>query len=276
MYIPTTEKGKMSKQTKFCLVIAAALLLLPASALATASSSRDVSQLNNASSSPVLDFGIVVPTTGTISYNGGKKGGAFNPLVGKHIDVDYVIGEFTPQHNFVKLSLVNAFVSFQTGNFFGSTLTSWEFGGGGFITLTADCIDLNHDGDSTCDLSGDLLTHGAPLMTGSWDGATVTETTPKKKTFKLTAGLIDDRIWQPLLGYYGLQNPPGLGSLEGDFNLAFIAGNNPPNSFNSSTVLSGDFADPNIPKSPEPASLLLFGTGLIGVAGLVRRKLRSR
>jgi hypothetical protein len=44
--------------------------------------------------------------------------------------------------------------------------------------------------------------------------------------------------------------------------------------FNGSTTISSGDTNFTTATVPEPGSLSLFGTGLIGIAGLVRRKLR--
>ncbi|HEU0049207.1 MAG TPA: hypothetical protein VFQ43_16575, partial [Nitrososphaera sp.] len=43
---------------------------------------------------PIIDFGLVAPTGGTISYAGGAA-----PLLGTNIQVDNVVGLDTPDHN---------------------------------------------------------------------------------------------------------------------------------------------------------------------------------
>lgn len=270
----------MSNRSKrFIGIGAVALLLLPATMLADSNKTYEQFQFNpTGSSNSVLDFVMVVPTAGTVSYNGGLIGGAHNPLVGSTINVDYVVGFDTPQHNLVKLNLIGGQLNFQTGNFFSSNASTWFFNGGGFFTLTAQCIDVDRDGDTSCDSNDmvpDLNSVPGLVLSGLWDSAQLQETNPARKTDKLEGGLIQDRVWQQLLGYYGLQNPP-IGNLNGDFNLTMLGTGNPNKTFKSTRLLSGDFADTNIPPSPEPASLLLFGTGMIGVAGFVRRKLKTR
>ncbi len=44
----------------------------------------------------------------------------------------------------------------------------------------------------------------------------------------------------------------------------------------SRLVVGGGTADPSTSVVPEPGTLGLFGTGLVGIAGLVRRKVRTR
>ena len=77
---------------------------------------------------------------------------------------------------------------------------------------------------------------------------------------------------EDLLDYYGLPIVDNSGALldyRGEFNISFSAIFNDDGTFDSIDVLSGDIV--NTP-TPEPTTLLLLGTGLIGLAALGRRK----
>jgi hypothetical protein len=66
-----------------------------------------------------------------------------------------------------------------------------------------------------------------------------------------------------------------VGSLEGEATNGVtlqLTVNTGTGYFNGSTTLSS--GDTNIQLAPEPGALMLMGTGLVGMAGLVRRQLR--
>jgi hypothetical protein len=75
-----------------------------------------------------------------------------------------------------------------------------------------------------------------------------------------------------LLAFFGLQEY-AFTQMAGDFNVGFrIAGGiEAPSGFTSVSVGSGDVNN----AVPEPGTLALLGTGLLSIAGLVRRKLTS-
>ncbi len=207
----------------------------------------------------VLDFGIQAPTPGVISYAGGTK-----PLVGKNIQVDNVLGLGTPAHDNATVNIIGGLLNFTTGNFSGASTTpsAWDFSGGGTITLTG-CADLDHDGGA-CDAQDASGT----LLTGTFDNATVLAMSSVSKI--LGAGVIDIKNPQ-LAQFFGLP----FGSTDfytGGLNLSFRASGLPPHSFRSSVALSGDMFDS--PPLPEPASLVLFGSGLL-LLGFVTRRISA-
>ena len=235
------------------LLLALAFLLAPMMALAD--------------TVPLLDF-VVAPSAGaSITYDG--QGG---PLVGQGISIVSVEGINTPFNSGVVVPIVGGLLNFTTGGLTGTTSSTWSFGGGenSFISITglSDVSCANVPGPQCLTYSEN---GGGPppiwLLFGGFGDATVMTF---GSTFKIAgASFWDYKCWE-LLAFYGLGDY-AFEPLMGNFNISFNAAGTPPGGFASTQVLSGDVVN-NV---PEPGTLALLGTGLLSIAGLVRRKLTS-
>lgn len=201
-----------------------------------------------------LDFEIQPPhpLTASISYVGGNA-----PLVVFDLHVSDVIGVGLPGGT---LPIVGGDLDFTTGPFSGFTATQWFFGGGpgSFITLTGaiPAIGINNP---------------IVLLTGWFGTATVIDFGPNNN-FMITGAAFQDYKACPLLDYYFPQGAPP--AFNGTLNVSFSAQGPPPGAF--ATASSLDIGAGNLINTPVPvpASLLLMGSGLLGLAGfgLRRRK----
>ena len=206
-----------------------------------------------------LDIAVIAPTSGSISYAGGLA-----PLVGTGIDVDNITGLETPLNSGelgVQLLVQNAFLNFTTGPMTGV----WEWGGGPDSTITI-----------VGGISALQIPDGTPLLTGNFGSAQVIQATNE---FHIAGASFFDLKDPRILEFFGL--PGFLPSGEpfpyaGNFNISFQAlGTQGGMPFTSTLVLSGDLVNTPI---PEPASMLLFGSGLLAYAGVrrFRRKLGKK
>lgn len=187
----------------------------------------------------IIDFGVIAPTSGSIYYTGGVT-----PLYGTGIDVDNVTGIGTPLNNGVTIPLTGYFLNFTTGNLVSSNSNNWYFSPGGSITIS--------DGTTT-------------LLTGTFTNVQVVAV---GSIYKVSIAEFFDTKDPNLLAYFGL---PDI-TYSGNFNISFYASGLPPGAFTSSIVLSGDVTNTPI---PAPATMLLLGSGLLGLVGLARKKFKK-
>jgi hypothetical protein len=203
---------------------------------------------------PSLDFGIVAPTSGSISYAGDGA-----PLVGKDISVDNVT--LTDGSHRVDL-VFDGLLNFTTG----TGAWQWSWGEGGSITLVGG-VDTNHDGILD---DGDIPV-GTTLLTGHFGSASVYYANGE---FLMSVASFTDVKDENLLKHFGL--PVGI-EYAGNFNIRFVAPFSIGQPFSSNQVVDGDIFNtippvltgPNGPAAvPEPSIMLLLGLGVAGLVGL--------
>lgn len=199
---------------------------------------------------PTLDFGIVAPTSGTLSFAGGSAS-----LVGVNIEVDSLVGLNTPVDDGVTRVCHECRLNFTTGALISSTADTWVFGGGGGITLVG--------GIGT---GGNDIAPGTLLLAGEFTGSPTVMLV--NGAFKIAGAAFTDVKSADLATLYGLAGGPNL-PWSGGFNISFNAEGTPPDAFVSAEVLSGDVVNSPV---PEPLTLFLFGSGLVGLAGYTRAR----
>lgn len=144
---------------------------------------------------------------------------------------------------------------FTTGAFVSSTATSATFGAGGSLVINSNATYQTATG-----IAPQVLFNGG--FSGPTTLALVGQNNQGLDIFQLS-GLVSGNVAAALYAYMGL---PNVNPADG-FILTLVVQTNAEGGL---SISSGDI---NVSSVPEPGTLALFGTGLLGLAGLVRRRL---
>jgi hypothetical protein len=197
---------------------------------------------------PVIEFDDVFIQGGTLSHAGGAT-----PIVGTDVIFDQVQGIDTPL-NASTFDCVGCRLNFETGDrtsFTPGVVSLYTFAGGGSFTLTGAVPAAGIGGGST-------------LLTGNFTGVSVAIASGFNVNF---TGLGVDTKNPDLLAFFGITSDEFVFS-NSTITGAAAGGIGADGAF-TAAVQDGDLVNTAI---PEPATLGLIGSGLVGIAVAMRRR----
>lgn len=206
----------------------------------------------NAQATPILDFGTAFPYQGQVSWAGGSA-----PLTGVDIALADFVSTGTAAHAGEVQTCLNCTVSFETGDYLGSTANSWNFAGGGQITVSGQL-----------DLDGDLIADGAcgTLLSGTLDNVSVFSLGGGLYKIEMLGTTFSGLLAPELANHYLAQE-----EVVGGITLSFSTEVLPGQPITTTTLHSGGVTVELTTVAVPPAAWL-FGSGLVGMVVVARRR----
>ncbi len=251
---------------KVVLIVALAALAMPAAALADGIT-FGFSGGNVTIARPFLlgstgtSSGAVTLTYATRMLGNAPFGPATTPTIGT---APVLVWPFTPiTNNFGNMSFTTGTVIAANG------VTSAMFGAGGSVIITSN--------SNFATATGGVIASGTQLFNGYFSGPTTMtqlvlgpglNCNPTVKYCYSLVGPISGNLAPSVLNFFNLGANPGSNGLF----VSIVLGFNDTKGFDQVGVIEGGAASVVV---PEPGTLALFGTGLIGIAGLIRRRLSA-